>query len=106
MTNDVKTVIDKQRRKRRTAFGAGLVVLLVVGGLWAGLSREPLNPFDGFDDRFDVIVDGPFPVEAFPAIDEAFPVEAFPPPIPPPPIPFPEPIPVPTPTPPPPDDGN
>jgi len=43
-------VLNQQRRRRRLQFWCGFLAILLVGGLWAQLSKDPIN--EGF---FDVI---------------------------------------------------
>ncbi|MEM7324508.1 MAG: hypothetical protein AAF531_15570 [Actinomycetota bacterium] len=62
MSQQLLDVLKQQRRRRRLGFWVGFLAILLVGGLWAQLSKDPLNaPFAGeFQD---------FPAE--PAVVEA-----------------------------------
>jgi len=53
--SDVEQVIAGQRRRRRLRFWLGFAVIAVLGGLWAGLTTDPLGPgiFGGEDVVFD-----------------------------------------------------
>jgi hypothetical protein len=41
---DVRSVLRAQRRRRRVRFWLGFGVILLVGGLWAGLTKDPARP--------------------------------------------------------------
>lgn len=76
---DVRQVVAQQRRQRLVRFWIGFVVILVLGGLWAGLSKDPTGFGDVFgdDEFFDqpaVEAPGPppdavFTTTAVPSID-------------------------------------
>ncbi len=40
----VAQTLGAQRRRRRLMFWAGFLAILVLGSLWAGLSKDPLGP--------------------------------------------------------------
>lgn len=95
----IEQVVRRQRRRNRTSFLLGIAALGLIGGLWAGLTKEPLDAFGA------QVFNGPvgLPIEVFPP--PPFP-EDFPPlPVPiavpepafavPPPMPFPTATPVP-----------
>ncbi|MEM7275956.1 MAG: hypothetical protein AAF547_22965 [Actinomycetota bacterium] len=44
MSQELREVLAAQRRRRRLRFWAGLLALLIVGGLWAQLSKDPIGP--------------------------------------------------------------
>lgn len=46
---ELNTVLKAQRRQRRLRFWAGFLAILIIGGLWAGLTKDPAGPglFDG-----------------------------------------------------------
>lgn len=51
---DVRSVLRAQQRRRRVRFWLGFGAILLVGGLWAGLTKDParpdlLNRFGGVD---------------------------------------------------------
>ena len=54
---DVEQVIAGQRRRRRLRFWLGFAVIALLGGLWAGLTTDPLGP--GIFGGEDVIFDAP-----------------------------------------------
>ncbi len=54
---DVEQVIAGQRRHRRLRFWLGFAVIALLGGLWAGLTTDPLGP--GIFGGEDVIFDAP-----------------------------------------------
>ncbi len=54
---DVEQVIAGQRRRRRLRFWLGFVVIAVLGGLWAGLTTDPLGP--GIFGDQNVVFDAP-----------------------------------------------
>lgn len=41
---DVSSVLRAQRRRRRARFWLGFAAILLVGGLWAGLTKDPARP--------------------------------------------------------------
>lgn len=41
---DVESVVAGQRRRRRVRFWLGFAVIALIGGLWAGLSKDPIGP--------------------------------------------------------------
>lgn len=52
--NDVEQVVAAQRRHRRLRFWLGFAVIALIGGLWAGLTKDPLGPgLFGDDAVFD-----------------------------------------------------
>ena len=65
MSDELRDVLATQRRQRRLRFWLGLGVLLLVGSLWAGLSKDPIG--NGFDDVViqgaEVVEDAPVAVE-------------------------------------------
>jgi hypothetical protein len=42
-------VLKEQRRQRRLRFWLGFLAILLVGGLWAQLSKDPIGPAFGND---------------------------------------------------------
>lgn len=44
MNPEIQDVLRAQNRRRRIAFWVGFLAILLVGSLWAGLSKDPLNP--------------------------------------------------------------
>ena len=50
MSSDVGEMVKAQRRRRRLVFWVGFLAILVVGALWAGLSKDPRGP-GGFGDE-------------------------------------------------------
>lgn len=42
--NDVEQVVAAQRRRRRLQFWLGFATIAIIGGLWAGLTTDPLGP--------------------------------------------------------------
>lgn len=41
---DVRSVLRAQRRRRRVRFWLGFGAILLIGGLWAGLTKDPARP--------------------------------------------------------------
>lgn len=48
---NVEQVVAAQRRRRRLRFWAGFGAIALIGGLWAGLSKDPLGPGIFGNDR-------------------------------------------------------
>lgn len=60
---DVESVVGAQRRRRRLRFWLGFGAIALVGGLWAGLSKEPIGPGlfnEGFVEEAPAIEVGEF----------------------------------------------
>ena len=47
MSQQLLDVLKEQRRQRRLRFWLGFVAILLVGGLWAQLSKDPIGPAFG-----------------------------------------------------------
>lgn len=49
MSQQLLDVLKQQRRQRRLRFWFGFLAILLVGGLWAQLSKDPIGPAFGND---------------------------------------------------------
>ena len=69
-TTDLREVLRAQRRRRLVRFWVGFVAILIVGGLWAGLTKDPVGPGRfgeaGFDEPAFEVVEAEAEVEEAP----------------------------------------
>lgn len=55
MSQQVRDVLRRQQQQRRLRFGLGFLAILVIGGVWAQLSKDPLQAPFADDVGFDVV---------------------------------------------------